>query len=363
MSTISSCSCGETSSKLPGVTGWRPRRRLDDGLKRTVDWYQQRTRNTARHDCAMREPIKASRYIAEFLVRAGGEPRLRAGRRHDHSLDRLDPRNGNPRLVSVHHEQAAAFAADAMGRMTGVPGVAMATSGPGATNLLTGIGSCYFDSSPGGVHHRPGQPRRAKGRSGDPPTRLPGDGHRRDGEPHHQGRMACPVRRRAAARLAEAFALARSGRPGRSCSTSRWTCSVRRCRRARPAVSSAPAQNPSPGRRRGARRARRARRPLILAGGGVRGSRGTGLLRRFVEMVRVPVVHSLLACDVLPYTHPLRVGMIGSYGNRWANLAIGRADLLLVLGSRLDVRQTGSMDRCVSRGIGRSTTSIAKPGR
>src|SRR4030043_141269 len=57
-------------------------------------------------------------------------------------------RQGKIRLISVHHEQAAAFAADAMGRLTGIPGVAMATSGPGATNLLTGIGSCYFDSSP-----------------------------------------------------------------------------------------------------------------------------------------------------------------------------------------------------------------------
>src|SRR4030042_253976 len=51
-------------------------------------------------------------------------------------------------LISVHHEQAAAFAADAMGRLSGIPGVAMGTSGPGATNLLTGIGSCYFDSVP-----------------------------------------------------------------------------------------------------------------------------------------------------------------------------------------------------------------------
>src|SRR5262249_13372634 len=52
------------------------------------------------------------------------------------------------RLVSVHHEQAAAFSADGFGRMTGIPGIAMATSGPGATNLLTGLGSCYFDSTP-----------------------------------------------------------------------------------------------------------------------------------------------------------------------------------------------------------------------
>jgi acetolactate synthase-1/2/3 large subunit len=61
-----------------------------------------------------------------------------------------------------------------------------------------------------------------------------------------------------------------------------------------------------------------------------------------VQRTKIPVVHSLLGTDVLPYAHPLHVGMIGSYGNRWANLAIGRSDLLLVLGSRLDVRQTGS---------------------
>jgi acetolactate synthase-1/2/3 large subunit len=64
-----------------------------------------------------------------------------------HLLDSLHC-DGRIEIISVHHEQAAAFAADAAGRMTGIPGVAMATSGPGATNLLTGIGSCYFDSSP-----------------------------------------------------------------------------------------------------------------------------------------------------------------------------------------------------------------------
>src|SRR5215813_10555413 len=55
---------------------------------------------------------------------------------------------GNIRIIDTHHEQAASFAADAVGRTTGIPGIAMATSGPGATNLLTGVGSCYFDSSP-----------------------------------------------------------------------------------------------------------------------------------------------------------------------------------------------------------------------
>jgi acetolactate synthase I/II/III large subunit len=85
-----------------------------------------------------------------------------------------------------------------------------------------------------------------------------------------------------------------------------------------------------------------ASRPLILAGGGVRAGRAVELLRSFAGLLRIPVVTSLMGVDVLPYENPLRVGMIGSYGNRWANLALGRCDLLMVLGSRLDIRQTGS---------------------
>jgi acetolactate synthase-1/2/3 large subunit len=86
----------------------------------------------------------------------------------------------------------------------------------------------------------------------------------------------------------------------------------------------------------------RAERPLILAGGGVRTSGSVPLLRELLGEVALPVVSSLHGVDVLPFAHPLHVGMIGSYGNRWANGAIGRADLLLVLGARLDIRQTGA---------------------
>jgi acetolactate synthase-1/2/3 large subunit len=85
-----------------------------------------------------------------------------------------------------------------------------------------------------------------------------------------------------------------------------------------------------------------ARRPLILAGGGINSARVPDLFRQFADQVKIPVVNSLMAVDALSYGHPLRVGMIGTYGNRWANLAIGQADFLLVLGSRLDIRQTGS---------------------
>src|SRR6266478_3467357 len=92
--------------------------------------------------------IKVSDYVAEFLHAQGVRQVFElVGGMITQFVDSIHVQ-GNIRLISVHHEQAASFAADAMGRMTGVPGVAMATSGPGATNSLTGIGSCFFDSSP-----------------------------------------------------------------------------------------------------------------------------------------------------------------------------------------------------------------------
>ncbi len=80
----------------------------------------------------------------------------------------------------------------------------------------------------------------------------------------------------------------------------------------------------------------------MLAGAGIRAGNASAPLHRLVEALGIPVVNSLLAVDVMPYNHPLRAGMIGSYANRWANHALGASDVLLVLGSRLDIRQTGN---------------------
>src|SRR3954454_7853452 len=92
--------------------------------------------------------MKVTDYVASFLAAQGVTHVFElVGGMITHLLDSVH-RQGTIRLVSVHHEQAASFAADAFGRMTGVPGVAMATSGRGATNLLTGLGSCHFDSTP-----------------------------------------------------------------------------------------------------------------------------------------------------------------------------------------------------------------------
>lgn len=92
--------------------------------------------------------MKASDFVARYLEARGVTHTFElVGGMITHLLDSLS-RQTRIRIVSCHHEQGAAFAAEGYGRITGVPGVALATSGPGATNLLTGIGSCFFDSTP-----------------------------------------------------------------------------------------------------------------------------------------------------------------------------------------------------------------------
>ena len=247
------------------------------------------------------------------------------------------------KLVSMHHEQGAAFAADATGRMTGIPGVAMATSGPGATNLLTGIGSCYFDSSP--AVFITGQVNRHELR-GERPVRQLGF------QETDIVAMAKPITKAAwmvsnpedvPEMLQKAFRLAVSGRPGPVLLD--IPMDVQAAKIPIPALKNSTRDSddtPISGLDELFRDLSKAKRPMILAGGGVRASRMSGSFIELVDKLGVPVVHSLLGVDVLPYAHPLRVGMIGSYGNRWAVLGLGEADFILVLGSRLDIRQTGA---------------------
>lgn len=290
--------------------------------------------------------MKASDYIADFLYDQGVRQVFElVGGMITHLVDSIG-RDNRIELVSMHHEQAAAFAAEAAARITGVPGVALATSGPGATNLLTGIGSCYFDSTP--TVFITGQVNRGE-LKGSLPIRQLGF------QETDIVAMATPITKAAwriqsaeqlPSLLRDAFHLALTGRPG-------------------PVLLDIPMDiqraDVSPSSDDGMTRARaslneideqtiqslfddlsRAHRPLVLAGGGIRTANAARPFRSLITSSRLPVVYSLMGVDVLPADHPQRVGMIGSYGNRWANLAIGQADFLLVLGSRLDIRQTGS---------------------
>jgi acetolactate synthase-1/2/3 large subunit len=286
--------------------------------------------------------IKVTDYIVHFLHSKGVKQVFElSGGMITHLLDSLCVQK-QVEAVSVHHEQAAAFAADACGRMTGVPGVAMATSGPGATNLLTGIASCYFDSSPavfitGQVNRNEQKGERSIRQLGFQETDIVA--------------MATTITKLALriqtpeevpGALERAFAVATSGRPGPvllDIPMDVQRAMIEDCPvDAHPGASVGRGVDLTPLLDAVAS----AKRPLILAGGGVRAGQGMSAFRGVVEALGMPVVHSLMGCDILPFAHPCRVGMIGTYGNRWANLALMKSDLLLVLGSRLDVRQTGS---------------------
>ncbi len=288
--------------------------------------------------------MKASDYLINFLRQRGVTNIFEVvGGMITHLIDSGDRQPGM-QLVSMHHEQAAAFAADAVGRMTGLPGVAMATSGPGAVNLLTGIGSCFFDSVP--AIFVTGQVNLNEQRGVRPIRQL-------GFQETDIVSMAQPITKAAWSirtveeiplRLNEAFRIALAGRRGPVLLD--IPMDLQRANLSEeprpPTGEETPSFNDSAIVEALLTGLSQAERPLILVGGGVHAARAVSVFRHFVEQAQVPVVNSLLAVDALPYFHPLRVGLIGTYGNRWANMALGTCDLLIVLGSRLDIRQTGA---------------------
>ncbi|MDO9375579.1 MAG: thiamine pyrophosphate-binding protein [Ferruginibacter sp.] len=288
--------------------------------------------------------MKVSDFIASFLEKKGITHVFElSGGMIAHILDSLNRETGI-HIISMHHEQSAAFAADAYGRSTGLPGVALATSGPGATNLLTGIGSCYFDSSP--ALFITGQVNRHE-QKGDRPIRQLGF------QETDIVSMAAPITK-ACFRVTSpaeipaifelAFNTAIEGRPGPVLID--VPMDIQRAHIDVPAHGSSKKTQHSASipeiMKQLINDIQQAERPVILAGRGIRSAFANTLLVELAEKINVPVVTTLLAVDVIPFDHPQRIGFIGSYGNRWANIAFGESDFVLVLGSRLDIRQTGA---------------------
>lgn len=260
-------------------------------------------------------------------------------------LDELN-KEGGFNIVSMHHEQAAAFAADAYARITNKPGIALGTSGPGATNLITGIGGCFYDSVP--AIFITGQVNLDE-QKGDRPTRQIG---------FQETDIVSIVRPITKAAYAvtkasdipqifeEAWKISMEGRPGpvlidipmnlqkEEIIVPETTDHTVDPHSATSDILSFIAQFHKV--------LATSKKPLVLVGHGVRLAGATDAFLEFVEKNNLPVVCSLLGLDNIPYEHPNRIGFIGSYGNRWANYAMGTCDLLLVLGSRLDLRQTGT---------------------
>ncbi len=287
--------------------------------------------------------MKASDFIVEFLEKKGITSVFElSGGMITHLLDSFNQKT-KINVVTMHHEQAAAFAAEGFARVTGLPGIALATSGPGATNLLTGIGSCYFDSVPaifitGQVNRHELKGDRAIRQLGFQETDIIS--------------MAKPITKACFQILdgneipqifEKAFEIALEGRPGPvlidvPMDIQRFQIEdtkFEKQKKQEEEISSVVIQNMI-------NDIQQAKKPLILAGRGIKASKSQEDFELFVNETKIPVITTLLGLDTIEHKNPQRVGFIGSYGNRWANIAFGECDLLIVLGSRLDIRQTGA---------------------
>ena len=259
-------------------------------------------------------------------------------------LPAYDAMLGYPiRHILVRHEQGATHMADGYARASGRVGVAIATSGPGSTNMVTGIATAMMDSSP--IVCITGQVgSRLIGSDAFQETDITG--------------ITLPITKHnylvtsaadVAPSVREAFAIARSGRPGpvlvditkdaqqASCDVD-WDASEPHLTEAQDDAL------PGDGDHRDAvALINAAERPLILSGHGVMLSGAEREVIALAERARIPMAVTLLGIGGVPASHPLNLGMMGMHGEAWVNTAIQEADLLIALGMRFDDRVTGNL--------------------
>jgi acetolactate synthase I/II/III large subunit len=258
-------------------------------------------------------------------------------------------------IFTARHEQGAGYAALAAARLRGRPEVAMVTSGPGVTNLVTPVADAYFDSTPlvaitgqvGTGDMSGALPIRQRGFQEVDTVALMRPITKEQIQPRSPEEVPEAVER--------AFLASAAGRPGPVLLD--LPMDVQRGELAGPSsgerspagldrFDAQPLAAPEPDGAQldaAAARIRGATRPVILAGQGVLLARAHMELRRLASLRELPVSQSLLGLGAFPTAHPLALGYHGHTGNQYAAMAIHEADLVLVLGSRLDVRQTGSL--------------------
>ncbi|MDR2925974.1 MAG: biosynthetic-type acetolactate synthase large subunit [Azoarcus sp.] len=250
------------------------------------------------------------------------------------------------RHVLVRHEQAAVHAADGYARSTGKTGVALVTSGPGATNAITGIATAYYDSIPLVVI------------AGQVSTPLIGQDAFQEVDtvgvtrPCSKHNFLVRNVRDLAQTLNKAFYIARSGRPGPVVVDIPKDVSNARCEFDEAAFAedvSMRSYNPVTRGHQGqikkaAQALLEARRPLIYAGGGIVLSEAAGELTRLARLLNAPVTTTLMGLGGFPASDRLYLGMPGMHGTYEANMAMQHSDVLLAVGARFDDRVIGNID-------------------
>ncbi|MBI5141046.1 MAG: biosynthetic-type acetolactate synthase large subunit [Nitrospirae bacterium] len=244
------------------------------------------------------------------------------------------------KLILTRHEQGAVHMADGYARVTGEPGVALVTSGPGATNTVTGIANAYMDSIPMVVL------------TGQVPTALIGNDAFQEADivgitrPCTKYNYLVKDVKDLAYTIKEAFHIARTGRPGpvlidlpkdittASCDFV-WPDKVD-IRSYRPTM-----QGNKVVMKQAAVAAAAAKKPVIIAGGGVVASGAYKELLEFAKLLNAPVTTTMMALGAFPASNPLSLGMPGMHGTYYANMAIQNSDMLIGVGVRFEDRVTG----------------------
>ena len=252
------------------------------------------------------------------------------------------------RHILVRHEQGAAHAADGYARVTGKPGVAFATSGPGATNLVTGIAAAQMDSVPmvivTGQVGRPSIGTDAFQETDITGITLPITKHN----------FLVMEAKDIARVIKEAFFIANSGRPGPVLVDIPRDVFMEVVDYEEPLELDLPGYKPTiSGNNRQIKKAsaliQSAKRPVILAGHGVIISRAYDELKELAERAQIPVITTLLGISCFPEDHVLWTGWPGMHGMAYSSLALDEADLIVALGMRFDDRITGNAEKFSSK--------------
>ncbi len=261
-----------------------------------------------------------------------------------HIYDELAQMQDRLRHVLARHEQGAVHMAEGYAKATGRVGVVLVTSGPGATNAVTGIANAFMDSTPLVVI------------TGQVPRKMIGTDAFQEVDtvgitrPCTKYNYLVQHTRELAEVAHEAFHLARAGRPGpvvidipkdvtAEMASYSGSCNVD-LRSYAPNLRAAESQV-----REAVDRILGAERPIVYVGGGVIHANGSDELLELAEKLQLPVTPTLMGLGCFPSGHRLCLGMLGMHGTYWANMAISEADLIVAVGVRFDDRVTGALDK------------------
>ncbi len=245
-------------------------------------------------------------------------------------------------LILTRHEQGAVHGADGYARSTGRPGVVLVTSGPGATNTVTGIATAYMDSIPIVVF------------TGQVPTTLIGNDAFQEADivgitrPCTKHNYLVKDVNDLARTIKEAFHIATTGRPGPVVVDLPKDVLADSCSPNCPDKVVLRGYNPKyEGNKwmikQAAKAIAKSKRAVLLVGGGVIHSNATKELKELAELTEIPVIMTLMGLGAFPGSHPLSLGMPGMHGSYYANMAIQESDLIVAVGCRFDDRVTGRL--------------------